>query len=156
MTDKKVRDIMTANPVTATREVSVTDAAKLMVEHRVGAIPVMDGDVLVGIVTEGDLIMQDVKVEYPTYIHLLDGFMVYPGPGAVQQFETELRKAVAATVEDVMTENPITIQADATVGDAATLFVDEDVSRLPVLEGDRLVGIVSKSDIVRSIVRGDG
>ena len=56
----------------------MTDAAKLMVERHVGALPVLEGDKLVGLVTEGDLIMADVKVEFPTYIDLLAGFIFYP------------------------------------------------------------------------------
>jgi len=121
-----------------------------MVERRIGALPVLDGEKLVGIVTEGDLIMRDVKVEFPTYLHLLDGFIMYPP--ATARFETELKKAVGATVDDVMTPDPVTVQADTPVADVATLMVDRDVSRVPVLDGERLVGIVSKSDIVRSLI----
>lgn len=150
MSDFTARDIMTSNPITVGRELSVTDAARLMVEKSVGALPVMEGDELVGIVTEGDLIMRDVKVEFPTYLHLLDGFIMYPG--ATARFESELKKAVGATVGDVMSVDPIVVQAAATVGDVATLMVEQDVSRVPVLDGDRLVGIVSKSDIVRSLI----
>ncbi len=150
---RTARDIMTANPLTVARELTVTDAAKLMVEHRVGALPVLDGEKLVGIVTEGDLIMQDVRIEFPTYIHLLDGFIMYPP--STTRFESELKKAVGATVEDVMTVEPVTVQADATVEDLATLMVEREVSRVPVLEGEKLVGIISKSDIVRSLVAGE-
>lgn len=146
------RDIMTPDPVTVRRALSVTDAARLMVERRVGALPVVEDDKLVGIVTEGDLIMQDVKIEFPTYIHLLDGFIMYPP--ATARFESELRKAVGATVADVMTSEPVVVQATTSVEDVATLMVDRDVSRLPVLDGEKVVGIVSKSDIVRSIVSG--
>ncbi|MRR12365.1 CBS domain-containing protein, partial [bacterium] len=123
---------------------------RLMVEKRVGALPVVDGETLVGIVSEGDLIMQDVKVEFPTYLHLLDGFIMYPP--ATARFESELKKAVGATVEDVMTEDVVTAQVDMTVSDLATLMVDRDVSRVPVLDGEKVVGIVSKSDIVRSLI----
>jgi CBS domain-containing protein len=150
---RTARDIMTPNPLTVARDLTVTDAAKLMVEHRVGALPVLDGEKLVGLVTEGDLIMQDVRIEYPTYIHLLDGFIMYPP--STERFESELKKAVGATVEDVMTVEPVTVQADATVEDLATLMVEREVSRVPVLEGEKLVGIVSKSDIVRSLVAGE-
>lgn len=146
------RDIMTPDPVTVRRDLSVTEAAKLMVEQRVGALPVVEDDRLVGIVTEGDLIMQDVKIEFPTYIHLLDGFIMYPP--ATARFESELKKAVGATVADVMTSDPVVVQATTPVEDIATLMVDRDVSRLPVLDGEKVVGIISKSDIVRSIVSG--
>lgn len=148
-----VREIMTSDPVTVARDLEVRDAARLMVEHKVGALPVVEGTKLVGIVTEGDLIMQDVKMEFPTYIHLLDGFIMYPP--ATARFETELKKAVGATVEDVMTAEPVVVQADVSVEDLATLMVDRDVSRVPVLDGDALVGIVSKSDIVRSLIAGE-
>lgn len=151
--ERTARDIMTANPRTVVRELPVTDAARLMAENRIGALPVLDGTKLVGIVTEGDLIMQEVKIEFPTYIHLLDGFIMYPPSTA--KFESELKKAVGATVGDVMSSNPVTVQADTSVEDLATLMVDREVSRVPVLEGDKLVGIVSKSDIVRSLVAGE-
>lgn len=150
MADLTARDIMTADPITVSRDLSVTDAARLMVEHRVGALPVLDGTELVGLVTEGDLIMRDVKVEFPTYLHLLDGFIMYPP--ATARFEAELKKAVGATVADVMSTEPVTAEATMTVSDLATLMVDRDVSRVPVLEGGKLVGIVSKSDIVRSLI----
>ncbi len=146
------RDIMTPDPVTVHRDLSVTEAAKLMVERRIGALPVVENDRLVGLVTEGDLIMQDVKIEFPTYIHLLDGFIMYPP--ATARFESELKKAVGATVADVMTSEPVVVQASAPVEDIATLMVDREVSRLPVLDGEKVVGIISKSDIVRSIVSG--
>ncbi|MEL7667041.1 MAG: CBS domain-containing protein [Actinomycetota bacterium] len=153
MTERTIREIMTKDPVTVERDLTVTDAARMMVEHRIGALPVLEGDRLVGLVTEGDLIMRDVKVEFPTYLHLLDGFIMYPP--ATARFESELKKAVGATVEDVMTPDPVTVQADTAVSDAATLMVERDVSRLPVLDGDRLVGIISKSDIVRSLIAED-
>lgn len=150
MNDLKVRDIMSVDPVTVSPDLSVTEAARLMVDKGIGALPVMEGDTLVGLVTEGDLIMQDVKLEFPTYLHLLDGFIMYPP--ATARFESELKKAVGADVRAVMTSEPVTVQAEASVSDAATLLVERDLSRLPVLDGDRLVGVVSKSDIVRSLL----
>ncbi|MDI6712679.1 MAG: CBS domain-containing protein [Anaerosomatales bacterium] len=143
------RDIMTPDPVTVDEDLPVKDAAKLMAERGIGALPVLRDGRLVGIVTEGDLIMQDVKVQFPTYIHLLDGFIMYPPAAA--RFETELKKAVGATVGDVMTRKVVTVAPDASVEDVATLMVDRDVSRVPVVDGDAVVGIVSKSDIVRSL-----
>lgn len=153
MAEQTVRDIMSGDPVTVEPEMTVTEAAHLMVEQRIGALPVIEEGSVIGIVTEGDLIMQDVKLEFPTYLHLLDGYILYPPSTA--RFESELKKAVAASVRDVMTPDPICIQADASVEDAATLLVERDVSRLPVLDGEQLVGIVSKSDVVRSLIANE-
>jgi CBS domain-containing protein len=145
MSQQTAADIMTRDPITVAPDVPVTDAAHLMVEKRVGGLPVLDADgALVGLVTEGDLIMQDVKVHFPTYLHLLGGFIFYPG--STDRFESELKK-----VADVMTSEPLTVSPDATVEDVATLLVDRDLGRVPVMEGERLVGIVSKSDIVRML-----
>ena len=152
MSTLTARELMTTDPITVTADAKVTDAAKLMADAGVGALPVMEGARLIGLVTEGDLIMRDVKLEFPTYIHLLDGFIMYP-PSTVK-FEHELKKAVAATVADVMSAEPVTVQADTPIEDVASLLADRDVSRLPVLDGDRLVGIVSKHDIVRAIAQG--
>lgn len=152
MADLSARDIMTQNPVVVAPDASVKDAAKLMDEESIGALPVVENGVLVGLVTEGDLIMRDVKLEFPTYFHLLDGFIMYP-PSTVR-FEKELKKAVAATVADVMSSDPVTIEAGAPIGDVASLLAEKDVSRLPVLENGELVGIVSKHDIVKAIARG--
>ena len=146
-------DVMTPDPISVGPEVPVTEAARLMVERRVGALPVVKDGAFLGIVTEGDLIMQDVKVEFPTYIHLLDGFIFYPPAQA--RFEQELKKAVGATVGQVMTAEVLSVSPETPVEDVATLMVDKDVSRVPVLEGERLVGIISKSDIVRSLITGD-
>lgn len=153
MADLTARDIMTPDPLTVARDLSVTDAARLMAERRIGALPVVEEGVLVGLVTEDDLIMQEVRVEFPTYLHLLDGFIMYPP--ATARFENELKKAVGATVEDVMTAKPVTVTTDTSVEDVATLMVDREVGRVPVLDAGRLVGIVSKSDIVRSLIGGD-
>jgi CBS domain-containing protein len=143
---------MTPDPVTVSSRASVTEAARTMVDRGIGALPVVDDNKLVGLVTEGDLIVKDIKLVYPSYIHLLDGFIQYPP--STTRFEHELKKAVAATVGDVMTPDPITVQAESSVEDLATLLVDRDVSRLPVLDGDVLVGIVTKSDVLRSMVGG--
>jgi hydroxyethylthiazole kinase-like uncharacterized protein yjeF len=149
MSELTARDIMTPDPVTVGTDMTVTDAAHLMTEKHIGSLPVVKDGVLVGLVTESDLIMQDVKVHFPTYLSLLGGYVF--APGSTDRFESALRKAVAATVADVMTADPVTVSPEALVSDIATLIVERDVARIPVLDGDTLVGIVSKSDIVRSL-----
>lgn len=152
MADLTARDIMTPDPITVGPGSSVTDAAQLMTEQSIGALPVMRGGALIGLVTEGDLIMQDAKVHFPTYLSLLGGYVF--APGSTERFEDSLRKAVGATVADVMSDDPVTVTPDALVTDVATLLVDRDVSRALVVEGEALVGIISKHDIVKSLAAG--
>ena len=134
MAELTARDIMTPDPITSGPTSSVTDAAHLMTEQSIGALPVMSGGALVGLVTEGDLIMQDAKVHFPTYLSLLGGYVF--APGSTERFEDSLRKAVGATVADVMSDDPVTVTPDALVSDVATLLVDRDVSRVLVVDGD--------------------
>ncbi len=153
MAELTARDIMTPNPVTVSMDVPVTEAAHTMSSRKIGALPVVDEhDDFVGLVTEGDLIMQDVKVHFPTYLSLLGGYVF--APGSTERYETALRKAVGARVSDVMTREPIVVAPSALVTDVATLLVEKDIARVPVVEGRKVVGIVSKSDIVRSLAAG--
>lgn len=148
----KARDVMSTNVRTVTADTSVKDAATMMAESDIGALPVMDeGGRLVGMVTESDLIMRDVKVHFPTYFQLLDGFVYL---GSIARFEHQLKKAVAAKVGDVMTRDVATVDGETDVEEIATMMVDRDISRVPVLEEGKLSGIVTKHDIVRAISKG--
>jgi CBS domain-containing protein len=145
------RDLMTADVVTISPDAPVKDAANLMVSKGISALPVVGADgKMVGIVTEADLIMQDVRVRFPSYLSLLGGFIEL---GSLSRFEHEVKKAVAASVGDMMTTDVITVGPDASVDEIATTMIDRDISRIPVVEGDKLAGIVSKHDIVASIGR---
>lgn len=146
-----VREIMTAGAITIAGDTPVKDAAKIMSGSNIGALPVVDAEGgLIGLVAEGDLIMEDIKFHFPTYVQLLDGYIYF---GSLGKFERELRKAVGAKVADVMTTEVVTVEAGDTVEDAATVMAERDISRLPVLEEGKLVGIITKGDIVRAISR---
>ncbi|MCL4499619.1 MAG: CBS domain-containing protein [Chloroflexi bacterium] len=148
----KARDIMTANPVVVKKEMSVKEAAQLFTEKGIGGAPVVDDDgKLIGMVSDSDLIMRDVKLRYPTVIHVLDSFIYLPNPA--QRYNEELKKAVGARVADVMTERTFAVDPDATVEDVATLMVDHDVHRVPVVENGKPMGVITKADIVRTISR---
>lgn len=150
---KTVRDVMTKDVIVFKKDTPVKEAAEQLSKASVGGAPVVDDEGnLIGIVTDGDLIMQDVKLHFPTYVQLLDGYIYVPG--SLQRFENEFRKAIGATVKDVMTEEAITTEEDATIEDVATIMVEQDVSRLPVVSDGKLIGIITKGDLVRAIGRG--
>ncbi|MDI6800230.1 MAG: CBS domain-containing protein [Actinomycetota bacterium] len=153
MEDRRARDIMTKDPTTIDENLSVKEAAEILLAKKIGGAPVVNAaGEMVGIISEGDLIMADVKLEFPSYIHLLDGLIYL---GGLKKFEDNLKKAIGAKVKDVMTESVISAEADDSVMDVATKMVKEDVARLPVLDGGRLAGIITKADIMKDIVRGE-
>jgi CBS domain-containing protein len=151
MPDILARDIMTRKVVTLGPEDSVTKAAKTLAERHIGGAPVLDEEGrLIGMISESDLIIQDIKLHFPTYLQFLDSYIYV---GSLAKFERELRKAVGAKVKDVMTRDVFTTTPDATVQDIATLMVDENISRIPVVEDSLVVGVVTKGDLVKSLGR---
>lgn len=151
MAELKAKDIMTTNVLTVSKGASVKDIAKLFTDKKIGGAPVVDENgKVIGIVTDGDLIMQDVKIHYPHYLNLLDGFIIL---GSTKKFEEQLRKAIGAQVQDVMTEDVITVEEGASVEDVATAMMEKHVSRLPVVREGKLVGMITRGDIVKAISR---
>ncbi len=146
-----VRDVMTKDIITLKPGQPVTDAAKILSDNRIGGAPVVDDDGrLVGIISESDLIIQDIKLHFPTYVQLLDGYIYL---GSLAKFEAELRKAVGAKVKNLMTADVVTTTGEATVEDVATLMVERDISRVPVVKDSLVVGVVAKSNLVRLLGR---
>src|SRR5207253_7988718 len=105
-----------------------------------GAPVVDDDDRVVGLLKDDDLIVQETRLHLPTVISVLGAYIELPS--SVAHFEAELRKAVGATVGDVMDADPTTCGPDDTLEAVATVMHERDISRLPVVSAGRLVGIV--------------
>ena len=145
---KKAKEVMTTEVVTVSPDTSVEEAAKIMSEHEISGLPVVTNQQLLGVVTEKDLIMKNKRLNSPGYINILDGIIYLESP---KKFEKEFRKFIAVDVEDLMTREVITVEPDTPLDEVATIMVEEDINRLPVLDGDRLVGIVTRADVVRNM-----
>jgi CBS domain-containing protein len=115
-----VRHVMTEAPQTAGVDLNAFDAAGLMRQYDVGVIPVVDGEELVGLVTDRDLVLR-VMAERQD-------------PGSVR-------------VGDIVTRSPVTVSPDTSLSDARDLMAEHKIRRLPVVKGDQLVGIISMGDI---------
>ena len=138
---------MTTPAITVHPEMTVKELVALFRENRLGGVPVVnDDDMLVGIVTEGDLMAMDADVPLPHYFELLDSIIYL---GSRKKFEDQLRKASAATVADLMTPAPLTVKPDDPARAAATLMSRHGFDRVPVEEDGKVVGIVSRHDIMK-------
>ncbi|MDI9633402.1 MAG: CBS domain-containing protein [Methanolinea sp.] len=153
----RVRDVMTRDPVTIQAGEPVRKAAALLREHRVGGLPVVEGERLVGMVTESD-ILRLLKTEE------ISGDLWLPSPLEVIEVPIrelvnweKTRHALAAVgdreVREIMSHPAVTVREDDDIEEAASLMVERRIGRLPVVRGDRLVGIVARSDIIRGIAR---
>ena len=143
------RDIMTREVVTIQAEASVEALAKLLEEHRIGGAPVLDRNgVLVGVVTQSDLVQRSRDLEMPPALNILDIHLFLETPS---HFKKRLEKLLGGRVKDVMTEKPHSVAPDTPVNEIARLMSSQGVHTLPVLEGGKLVGIVGKLDLIRGV-----
>ncbi|MEL3972292.1 CBS domain-containing protein [Rossellomorea oryzaecorticis] len=114
----KLKDIMTKDVESCTLLDNVFEVAVKMKEYNVGSIPIVDGEKIVGVITDRDIVTRCIAEKHPA----------------------------SSKVEDIMSRELITIGGDADAVQAAQLMADKQIRRLPVVEGDRLVGIVSLGD----------
>ncbi len=153
--DLPVRDVMTTDVVTFTPDQNVLEAMQVLVDRGVDSGPVLDGGRIVGMLSTGDLVVEEARVHYPTIVNFLGVNVTLPFEH--QKLDDSVSKALGASVGEVMSSHPQTIAAGATVEDAATLMHDHEISRLPVTgEQGELVGIIARGDILKAIVAGRG
>lgn len=118
----QIRDVMTANPKSCSSNASITEAARAMSSEDVGPIPVVEGDRLVGLLTDRDIVVRVVA---------------------------EGRDPQSTTVGEVASSDLATVSPDENLDRALQLLAERQVRRLPVVEGEKLVGIVAQADIAR-------
>ncbi len=148
--DKTVAEVMTPTPMTVKPETPLKEAIAILAKNKISGLPVVnEQDKLVGIISENDLMWQETGVEPPPYIMLLDSVIYLENPN---RYEKEIHKALGQTVQDVMSDKPITIKTDQPVKQAARLLHDKKIRRLPVVnEQGKVVGIITQGDIIRAM-----
>jgi len=140
---------MTTALHTVRRDTPVREVVGLLLDRRISGVPVVEGERVVGIISEGDLILRE-RAQRPR------GGMAFL---AQQLFEDhdklarEYRKAHGLLAEDVMTRDVITVRPGTPVAEVAHVMAERQVKRLPVVEDDRLVGIVTRADILKAVAQ---
>lgn len=125
----QIRDIMTSSPTTVETSTTVAEAAKIMASEDIGPLPVVDGGRLVGIVTDRDLVVRVLA---------------------------EDRDPNSTNVGDVASSELVTVAPDTALDEALRKMASAQVRRLPVVEGDRVVGIVAQADVARQTPQETG
>ncbi|GII54232.1 hypothetical protein Pth03_26210 [Planotetraspora thailandica] len=153
----KVRDVMTRDVASVNGTTPFRDVAEVLVNHRVSAVPVVDGDGhVIGVVSEADLLRKEESREQyyreayrPSLLLRLRRRVSRPGAG-------DGGKAHAETAAQLMTAPAITVQPHTSVVSAARIMEERGVKRLPVVDDDgRLEGVVSRHDVLKVFVRTD-
>jgi CBS domain-containing protein len=129
----------------------VEEAMRALVDHDVEAAPVALADgTLIGVLSNTDLIVQESQLHFPTLLSFL-GASIEIGH---KRFADDLAKALGSKVSEVMTADPISCDETDSIEDVATLMHDKDVGHLPVVRAGRVVGMVSRNDVIRAILSG--
>jgi CBS domain-containing protein len=145
-----VQDVMTRQVVRVTPTTPLKEVAALLVENRISGMPVVgDGGAVVGVVSEADFLMKELgagAVHHRPLARLL---------GETQETRYQLVKLAATTAAGAMTRPAVVIGPHHRLSEAAALMTGRRVNRLPVVDRGRLVGIVTRGDLVRAYVRSD-
>ena len=144
---KRVGDIMTTAVLTVRPDTPVYQIARLMSEHDVSGVPVIDdNERVLGVITELDMIVRNTRFKMHNFIMILDSIIYLETP---KHFEERLKQLLGVTAREIMSTPAVTITPEATIEELAELMVDRRMNPLPVVKDDRLIGIISRSDIIR-------
>ena len=145
------RDIMSTEVVTVTPQTSLEELAEKFVTTRFSTMPVVDEQgALIGIISETDLIEQQKPLHIPTVMALFDGVFYLDSE---KKFEEQVNRITATTVGELYRRDPITCTAETPVRELAGLMSRHKVHLLPVMEDERIVGVVARIDIIRVVER---
>jgi CBS domain-containing protein len=150
-----VRDIMETDVPAVYATDPVESVLTVLRAHELPGVPVInEGGRCIGIITEADLVLSEegADLHLPHYFQLFGG-VVFLEP--MKHFEERLRKAFASTAGDMMTEDPVTIEPSASVAEAARLIARKRHNRLPVVEHGRLVGVVTRVDVLDALTNAE-
>jgi CBS domain-containing protein len=145
---KIVKEIMTKDVITVSPHTSVREVVSLLLQHHFSGIPVVsENNELVGIVTEADLLY---RIKLPAIKILLEKEEVYCDPKPIIH---KYRKIGGQTAQDVMSSNPVVISEEENIESAVDQMIHHKVNPIPVIRSKKLVGIISRSDIMQFILK---
>jgi CBS-domain-containing membrane protein len=148
----KAKDIMTKEIITVAPETEIAQAAKMLLDKRINGVPVVNqAGKLVGILCQSDLISQQKNIPIPSLFTLLDGYIPLT---TSKRMDKEVEKIAATKVAEAMTARPVTVDPETEIATIASLMVEKNYHTLPVVEAGKLVGIVGKEDVLKTLIAG--
>ena len=146
----KVEEVMERNVIGVNRNSSIEEIAAVMIESKVSGLPVLsDGGYLVGIVTEGDLLRLKTTPRLPEFINLLGAVIYYRG---VDKYNEDFKKLLAQKASEIMTEDVVAVKEGTDIADVVHLMLDNNIKQVPVVDGSKLIGMVTRANIIRLLL----
>ncbi|MFC1883536.1 CBS domain-containing protein [Thermodesulfobacteriota bacterium] len=143
-------DIMTTDVITVKKGTTLKELAQTLYENHINGAPVVDDNGnLEGIICESDLIRKDKKLHIPTVVAIFDWVLYLENP---KNIEKEIKRFSATIVEDLYTKEVITVDEKTPIDEVATLMEKKRAYTIPVMDGNKIVGIIGKADLIRTII----
>jgi len=143
-------DIMTTEVITVKKETPLKELAEILYKNHINGVPVVDHEgLLIGIICESDLIRKDKKLHIPTVVALFDAVFYLESS---KNIEKEIKQISATTVSDLFTREVVTVDEKTLIDEIATIMTQKKIYTIPVMDGERLVGIVGKGDVIRTFI----
>lgn len=147
------REIMTSPAITVTADTHIPEVARILRERQISGMPVVDADNhLLGIVTDYDLILRNAPVREPRYFAFLSG-MIPLSLDEHRHYKEQLRHTLAITAGDMIEPDVPTVTPETPLEEVMETMLDTAITMLPVIENERVVGVVTRTDLVRLIER---
>jgi len=143
-------DIMETDIISISPDTEIPKAVKLLLDNHINGVPVVDtnGD-LMGILCQSDLIFQQKDIPIPPIFAILDS--IFPLSSS-KSLDDQFQKMAATKVEQAMVKNVTTVAPDTPLSELASLMVEKHFHTLPVVEGKKLVGIIGKEDVLKTLI----
>jgi CBS domain-containing protein len=146
----QAKDIMNKNVITVHTTATIAEIAKILVDNDISGVPVVDDKgSLAGIVSEGDLLHKETGPRLPDFINILGAVIYFNG---VERFNEDFKKLMAGQASSIMTNKVIAVSEETEVDQIAKLMLQHGIKRIPVVRNGKIVGIISRKDIVRLLV----
>jgi CBS domain-containing protein len=148
--NKTAKEVMTTDVIVAKEEDSVADVAKLLIEERIGGLPVVNSEnKVVGIISETDIIKKEKYIEPPMFVNLLEGIIFLDD---IRKMEDDIKKVAAYNVEDLMSKDIVMVNVNDSFDHVANIMIKKSINRVPVVDDDsKLKGIICRYDIIKAL-----
>lgn len=148
MAELLAKDIMTKKVITISKDATLAELAKLLIKNKISGVPIVDEkEELVGIVTEADLIIKESNLPFPLSFSF--AFLE-----SYESYTKSTKEYLETRVEEVMSTNVKTAREDIPISKVVNIMINKNINRLPILNNDgKLTGIITRADIIKSIIK---
>lgn len=141
---------METNVITVLPDTKIEELAKILIDNKISGVPVVDAHAkLIGIVTEGDLLHKRTTTPKTPMMNSFLGGLAYTKE--FEQYNSELQKLSACTASEIMTDTLAIVSEDTSIKEISSIMINKNINRVPVVRDDKLVGIVTRADVLKTL-----